>query len=213
MEVDAARTEKLLRVYDQERQDERAYWWTTSTLMVGALAAVLVLVTAPVSAKVWGIWIVAPLFTNLVFAYHVNQSAIGVRRRVYLEALERELCIDEAPLEVDSRHAASLIRPMAYNRYSWSLASNQSEIAPQLLARFLFRAMVLVPLAILVSVEVTSVLRLLDRHSTWALIVAIVSWVLTMFLALSFWKLGDDRSRRISWSTAGPISTRQSGAA
>jgi hypothetical protein len=200
-----SRAEKLIQAYDQERQDERTYWWTTSTLMIAALAAVLALTTAPLGDNAWGVWVVTPLFSNLILAYHVHQSAMGARRRLYLEAIERELSKGEQALEIDSGAAVSDIRPMAYNRYSWSLASNQKTVAPQWLARLFFRAMTFIPLFLLLCVEVTSVWRLAEGHRLWAIFVGLLSAAMTAFLVYSLWKLTDDWSRKKSWSTAPPI--------
>lgn len=96
--ADDSRLQKLLHAYDLEPQDERGYWTTTSTLMLTALAALLTVALVAKSPP-WGVWIAVPFVAVALGAYHVQQSAIGVRRRWYMEALEQALNYNECPLK------------------------------------------------------------------------------------------------------------------
>ncbi len=205
------RRELLLRAYDQERQDERAYWTSIPTLVLSALT-ITVTATVVVPSNLWGVWVVAPFLAIGIFSVWVQQSAVGARRRWYMEALEDELSgddkieIDQAyvkksrkdtPLQVRTR---TRVRILFSNRYSWSLAANTSDLAKQKTAIVLFVLTFGTPGVIPALVVGGGVWRLAaSEHYSAASIVGSTSVVLLTFLYYAFATLPGFYARQRSW--------------
>ena len=186
--------------YDQERQDERTSWWTIATLLLTALAALVALVMVPLDEGAWGIWAVTPLLANVLLSFYVYQTAIGARRRLYMEALESELSTDESGLTIGD---TDNVRILAYKRYSWSLTAFGKDQAPEWSARALYSMTTSIPPLMLVCAEFTCVWRLWSAgHTGWAVATGLASLALTSFLAWTHTKLHSQRSGDTSWRLA-----------
>lgn len=198
------RREILLRAYDLERQDERGYWTTIPTLVLSALTITATL-TAIAPPSTWQAWIVAPVLAVGIFSFWVQQSAVGARRRWYLEALEYELSgedellIDQEFEEKSKGRQRRSIRILFSNRYSWSLAANTGDIAKSWLAKGLFALTFATPGLILAVVIAVSVVKLWSDHHVWSIVVLIVAGLLFFFLACCFLVLADFGARQKSW--------------
>lgn len=201
---DEARRQKLLHAYDQERQDERAYWSTAATIMLTALT---LLVAAALTAKSvpWAVWIVVPFAAFAIGAYNVQQSAIGARRRWYMEALEIELSRNEEPLLIDKEEMP--VRIMLNNRYTWSLASlgKEKDESAGPWAIGIFVANIISPILLVSGVVGLSIYRIVDSgHTVVASIIGIVLIILLFFLFWSMLVLTDAGSRDASWKLGPP---------
>ncbi|MGI5457997.1 hypothetical protein ACQEWB_33445 [Streptomyces sp. CA-249302] len=201
-----ARLQKLLHAYDLERQDERGYWTTTSALMLTALSALLT-VTLVAKSPPWGMWIAVPFIAFALGAYHVQQSAIGARRRWYMEALEVELSKGEWALVVDERvetdrkvFEPAEIRPFANNGYTWSLATNDPERAAGVAAICIFVGSVLGPALLIAGAVAVSLFRIVDSgHPCVAWGVGIPVVLLLAALIWTMFTLTTRESRQKSW--------------
>jgi hypothetical protein len=192
-----ARREKLLRAYDLERQDERVFWSTTSTLMLTALAAVVTL-TIIAQPRTWGVWVAAPFISQFIAAYYVYQAAIGARRRWYMEALERELSTNEASLTVDKNDIP--VRLFAYNRYSWSLNTFEGRYAAGPWAIVLFGMINTIIGLLLGSVIVVALANLRADHPlAFALTLTGTIFMLTLLTIADIVLLGE-ASRNATWT-------------
>jgi hypothetical protein len=192
-----ARREKLLRAYDLERQDERAFWSTTSTLMLTALAAVVTL-TIIAQPREWGVWVAAPFIGEFIATYYVYQAAIGSRRRWYMEALEQELSKDETPLTIDKDNIP--VRLFVYNCYSWSLNTFEASYAAGRCAILLFIAINLVVVLLLGSVIIVSLASLYADHTLAFFLTLIGSAIGLILLANSNRILLGKASRNETWN-------------
>jgi hypothetical protein len=193
---DKERRDLLLKAYDMERQDERAFWTTTVAYM-GAAATILVTVTLIARPSSWGVWGVAPAVGLAFLAYYTQQASVGSRRRVYMESLESEICLGVDKL----RLGGQAVRPLVNNRYTWFFSTTE-EVRSNRSARWLFVIINLIPQLLFVFLLVTCVWRLWGDHQIVRLIVLIYGVIGWLVILTIFFTLALPKSLDATWEKA-----------
>jgi uncharacterized BrkB/YihY/UPF0761 family membrane protein len=185
----------MMLAYEQEREDERSFWTSTSTLLLSALGVVLLL-TAGTSKDNWGLWVAAPFLSAPLLAFYLHQGAIGARRRTYMTALEIELSSGAEGLTV----LGESVRPLAGSGYTWTMNTFEPKRAAGLTAAALFLLINSVPFALLGAVFMTAVYRLHHTHPTaysWTFWGGLAVYIVIIIPGL--WMQGT-KSQKASWA-------------
>jgi hypothetical protein len=193
---DKERRDLLLKAYDMERQDERAFWTTTVAYM-GAAATILVTVTLIAKPSSWGVWGVTPAVGLAFLAYYTQQASIGSRRRVYMECLESEICFGVDKL----RLGGQAVRPLINNRYTWFFCTTE-KIRSNGYARSLFFIINLIPQLLFVFLLTTCTWRLWSDHHIVRVLVltyGITGWLIILNL---LFMLASSKSLKATWEAA-----------
>jgi hypothetical protein len=213
-----ARRHALLQMaYEQERLDERQFLTTVATLLLSALVAILG-VTVASSEPPWGFWLVAPFASAALAAFYALQAGVGASRRVYMEALELALCEGLPGIEIESgtekgQQKTRTVRPLMYNAYSWSFASNERHRRSGRASLALFWMVNSIVWVILFLTLLVSFTRLHKEHQGLAVLTLIAALTLYgIILALFFISLGYSR-RKTVWGRNPPFGQVRDGEA
>jgi hypothetical protein len=159
-------------MYEQERQDERAFFSSTAGLLVGGLSVVAAVVGA-VGTNHWQFFVIGPGLTASLYAYFAHQTVIGARRRVYMAALERFLQEESGAGMLRLPTSASIVPLAGFSQYSWT--ANTFEKFATWPSKILFASVNAYPLALALTVPTVSVIRLANgSHSKWLWAVGII---------------------------------------
>lgn len=156
-------------MYSLERDDERVFWGSLSSLILGSLTliagAAIVLDSLPTTA-----YYLLPFIPVPAVCFYLHQGVVGARRREYMVALEHAIasgtttCIEVSGVHRRAARGRSATRQLeriplvAHQRYAWRLTAIDPDAAT-LSSRLLLIVMSLSPALLLAATLAASCVR------------------------------------------------------
>jgi len=183
----------LVMAYEQERADERAYWSTTTVLLLGGLTVVAALAASSLTLSSWA-WAALPLIVWPLVVYFAHQAVIGGCRRNLLFALEEAISTQRRPLTVNGE----LVLDVPYSRYAWGMTTFDKPWADSN-ARVLFAMANLAPVILSVIIIAVAAIRVWVSSPLAAIVSIFLSTLLYGSLLYVSLKLLSPKNVKAIW--------------